>query len=279
MKRISRTHKERKLIATKRILLAIIIVMVIAIVAICVVGLDTSTTSFKSIESKQKSNICVLVESGHGGISNGIYLTSGKQSPEWADGLKIYEGYSCKLLATNLVASLLDADIDAFLLNSEPYDYSNIARAEKVNNWLRLDNRIILVSIHHNAQNVPHGKNIYIDKQGLRGYMSVEDGGATGIEIFTSVGKTKSDLIADYIYVELKNEFPELKFRCDWSDGDADKEANFTVLTATNCPAVLIEFMFMTTYTDCIIIASKEYRRRFIQAITRALVNYNLVIK
>lgn len=235
---------------------------------------DGLETSFVHVNEKDKSNICVIVESGHGGINNNVYLTSGKQSPEWSDGLKIYEGYSCKMLATDLVGSLLDADIDAFLLNSEVYDYSNIVRAERVNTWLKLDSRIVFISLHHNAQ--PTDKADYTDKYGIKGYTK---GGATGIEIFTTKGKTKSDLIADYIYTELHNEFTDLKFRCDWSDKDADKEANFTVLSATNCPAVLIEFMFMTTYSDCKIIANKDYRKRYIEALTRAMKAYNQSIK
>lgn len=227
-------------------------------------------TSFVHVNNKPKSNICVIVESGHGGINNNVYLTLGKQSPEWSDGLKIYEGYSCKMLATDLVNSLLDADVDAFLLNSEVYDYSNIVRAERVNTWLKLDSRIVLISLHHNAQ--PTDKADYADKYGVKGYIN---NGATGVEIYTSKGKTKSDLIADYIYTELSQEFTDLKFRCDWSDGDADKEANFTVLTATHCPAVLIEWLFMTTYSDCKIIADKNYRKRYIEALTRAMVAYN----
>jgi N-acetylmuramoyl-L-alanine amidase len=235
---------------------------------------ESLQSSFVHVNNKPKSNICVIVESGHGGINNNVYLTSGKQSPEWSDGLKIYEGYSCKMLATDLVGSLLDADIDAFLLNSEVYDYSNIVRAERVNTWLKLDSRIVFISLHHNAQ--PTDKADYTDKYGVKGYIK---NGATGIEIFTTKSKTKSDLIADYIYTELHNEFTELKFRCDWSDKDADKEADFTVLASTNCPAVLIEWLFMTTYSDCKIIADKNYRKRYIEALTRAMKAYNQSLK
>jgi N-acetylmuramoyl-L-alanine amidase len=227
-------------------------------------------TSFVHLDKKPASNICVVVESGHGKILNNVYLTQGKQSPEWSDGLKIYEGYSCGMLATDLVSSLLYADIDAFLLNSEAYDYTNLVRAERVNSWLKLDNRIIFISLHHNAQ--PTDKADYTDNYGYKGYIK---GGASGIEIFTSVGQTKSDLIADYIYTELRNEFTDLKFRCDWADKDADKEANFTVLAASQSPAVLIEWLFMTTYSDCKIIANKDYRKRYVEALTRAMIYYN----
>lgn len=234
------------------------------------ISFNSFTTSFVHVNNKPKSNICVLVESGHSKIHNNTYLTQGKQSPEWPCGLKIYEGYSCGILAHELVSSLQQADIDAFVLNSEAYDYSNITRAERVNKWFGLDSRIVFISLHHNAQTTD--KADYTDQYGLKGYIN---GGATGIEIFTSIGKTKSDTIAAYIYTELFNEFPELRFRCDWSDGDADKEANFTVLASSYSPAVLIELLFMTTYSDCKLIANKNIRDRYIQAITRALVIYN----
>ena len=235
---------------------------------------DGLETSFVHVNEKPKCNICVLVESGHGKILNNVYLTSGKQSPEWADGLKIYEGYSCGLLANDLVSSLQKNDIDAFLLNSEAYDYTNLVRAERVNSWMKVDPRIIFISLHHNAQ--PTDKADYTDKYGIKGYLK---GGATGIEIFTSVGQTKSDLIATYIYTELSHEFTDVKFRCDWSDKDADKEANFTVLAASQSPAVLIELLFMTTYSDCLLIADENFRNRYIKALTRAMSAYNQSIK
>lgn len=228
-------------------------------------------TSFRHISDKTPCKINVGIDAGHGGILNNQYLTSGKQSPQWPDGLKIYEGYSNKLLASMLQTSLLENDIDAFMINSEAYDYTNLIRAERINTWLKLDNRIILLSLHHNAQPTDYAD--YTDKFGIKGYY--KNGGASGIEVFTSVGQTKSDLIADFIISEIQNEFPEITLRTDKKDGDKDKEANFTVLAASNSPAVLIEFMFMTTYTDCLIIADPAYRQRFVSAITRAYVKYN----
>ena len=63
--------------------------------------------------------------------------------------------------------------------------------------------------------------------------------------------------------------------RTDESDGDLDKEAPFTVLSKTNCLAVLVEWMFMTTYTDCEFIDSQNNQERYIKAITNAFVRYN----
>lgn len=65
--------------------------------------------------------------------------------------------------------------------------------------------------------------------------------GARGFSIYTTKGKTNSDIIAEIIMKQLMSDFPELKTRVDKSDGDLDKEENFTVLVKSNCPAVLIE--------------------------------------
>ncbi len=53
------------------------------------------------------------------------------------------------------------------------------------------------------------------------------------------------------------------------NDGDMDKEADFTILKKTDCPAVLTENMFMDTEKDCKFIMSEHGR----QLITKIHVN------
>ena len=78
---------------------------------------------------------------------------------------------------------------------------------------------------------------------------------ARGIEIWTSKGQTKSDEYATKIFIALRNEFEKdfsdfkLFWRTDMSDGDIDKEANFTELLSKH-PSVLLEFLFMNNKTD-----------------------------
>lgn len=78
---------------------------------------------------------------------------------------------------------------------------------------------------------------------------------ARGIEIWTSKGQTKSDEYATKIFIALRNEFEKdfsdfkLFWRADMSDGDIDKEANFTELLSKH-PSVLLEFLFMNNKTD-----------------------------
>lgn len=73
---------------------------------------------------------------------------------------------------------------------------------------------------------------------------------ATGIEVYTTIGETKSDKYATYAYKILGKYFPTVKFRTDYSDGDPDKEANFTVLMGKYYSAILIEFLFQDSIID-----------------------------
>lgn len=58
---------------------------------------------------------------------------------------------------------------------------------------------------------------------------------ATGLEIWTTKGQTKADILATKIGEQLQKDFPSIAFRKDMSDGDLDKEENFTVLAKLKC--------------------------------------------
>lgn len=70
---------------------------------------------------------------------------------------------------------------------------------------------------------------------------------AEGFEVFTTPGITKADPAATDLFNRYRKEFPELKQRTDFSDGDPDKEARFTVLQNTKAPAILFELEFIHT--------------------------------
>lgn len=76
---------------------------------------------------------------------------------------------------------------------------------------------------------------------------SAEVATAHGYEAFTSIGTTRSDAMATRLLGIYAKAFPALRLRADWTDGDPDKEAKFTVLTATRMPAVLLELEFIHT--------------------------------
>jgi N-acetylmuramoyl-L-alanine amidase len=52
------------------------------------------------------------------------------------------------------------------------------------------------------------------------------------------------------------------------------REANFAILVYSWCPAILIEYGFMTTYTDCQLIVSDYHRKQFNAAIVTGLKKY-----
>ena len=61
------------------------------------------------------------------------------------------------------------------------------------------------------------------------------------------------------------------KLRFDYSDGDADKEANFYILKNTTCPAVLIENFFMTNKKDYNYLMSEKGQNKIAKVIFDAI--------
>lgn len=241
-----------------------------ALILGAVTWFTTPGDTFTHVDYIPKSYRHVVIDAGHGSIEDGKYLTAGKQSPTWQDSLKIYEGYSNKLMALDLSYKLSLSHIDNTILNSSASDLTLLERSQKVTELFNIDSRLLLISLHHNAQIATNGD--YTDFEGLKGFTSTTTGGASGIEVYTSVGRTESDNFAEnYLMPNLKGYLNDLHFR---NNGKC-KEANFHILAKTPCLAVLIEFMFMTTYTDCLIIADPYYRDAFTTAITVAILNYN----
>lgn len=103
-----------------------------------------------------------------------------------------------------------------------------------------------------------YGKGIYVS---IHVNAAASDGkwhNATGWEIYTTPGKTKADILATCIYEAAKNNFTDVKLRTDFSDGDADKEANLYILKHTECPAVLTENFFQDNKKDVDYLLSDE---------------------
>ena len=96
-------------------------------------------------------------------------------------------------------------------------------------------------------------------------------GGGEGIEGFTSPGLTKSDKIAQVFLSDLENNFPEQKMRFDTSDGDLDKEAKFSILVRSNCPAFLLECAFMDNKKDYERLWSEQYIERMVSSLYKSI--------
>ena len=123
----------------------------------------------------------------------------------------------------------------------EDDDIALSIRAERVNAIIKEygAGSCVFLSIHNNAAGM-----------GDKWY------NVTGWEAWTTPGKNNSDKLASLLYEEV--ELQSIKTRKDTTDGDADKESNFTVLVKANCPAVISENMFMDSKKDVEFLNSKE---------------------
>jgi len=163
------------------------------------------------------SNYLWLLDPGHGGIdSDGNYTTGKKKMFDHGD-FKIYEGNTNRIITMILIKMLNQANIRRMVIPDWIEDTPLKTRVDLADEYYNNDRSCIFLSIHSNA------------------------GGGHGNEIFTSIGQTKSDKVAQIFCEMYKKMLPDMRFRSDAADGDDDKEAPFYVLRKTDCPALLVE--------------------------------------
>ena len=216
----------------------------------------------------------VVVDPGHGGLDpeTGEYQTHGKRythtdvDPEWT----FYEGEHNRRHSARLIRMLLDTTVDVYStvdqrqitqppsLDGSSFgwrDTSLTARIRYANSLhhqlARADKRVLLVSIHGNAIGSV-----------VRGPSQL----AKGLVVFTSRGATQSDRVAESI-TDAYAADPSLGMRVR-----RPKEANFKMLTATRCPAVLLEAGFFTNLADAQVMASEEGSEAIARGVFRGLV-------
>lgn len=191
----------------------------------------------------------ILLDSGHGAN------TPGKRSPdgEFREYLYVRE------VAQEAQRELVKMGIECELLVRESLDVSLGERVRRVNEYCKKygAKNVALVSIHVNAAG-----------DGSR-WMN-----GTGIEVWTSNGKTRSDELAQMFIEAAKNNHKGMKIRTDYSDGDGDKEAQFDVLAKTKCAAIITENGFMDNKADVEYLLSPEGKRAVVMTHVDAIINY-----
>lgn len=191
----------------------------------------------------------VLMDNGHG------ENTPGKRSP---DG-KFLEYLYTREVTQEVQRELVKMGIECELLVREFLDVPLSERARRVNEYCKKygAKNVVLLSIHVNAAG-----------DGSK-WMS-----GTGIEVWTSNGKTRSDELAQIFIESAKENHKGMKIRTDYSDGDADKEAQFAVLAKTKCAAILTENGFMDNKADVAYLLSPEGKRAVVMSHVEAVVKY-----
>jgi len=179
----------------------------------------------------------VCLDAGHGGNDVGALGPSGLKESEMA--LDVCE--RAKIMLSPYVEVVMTRSNDTFVNLTERADICN---AEKCD---------IFISYHFNAATSMV---------------------ANGWEIFTTKKDNNSDKLATCIGEAHTALFPTQNARQDWSDGDLDKEANFSVIRRANCPSVLMEGEFMHTALGEALINDPSNREKMARAIADGSLKY-----
>lgn len=193
----------------------------------------------------------ILIDNGHGTRQ----YTKGKRSPDGS----LIEGEYCRSIAARVVDELQAKGLTAFQLVKEDLDIDLSTRANRVNSYCNRygAGNVLLISIHCNAAG--------------NGSQWLE---ASGWEVWTTVGKTKSDQLATCLFEAAQANLQGFKMRSDRSDGDPDKEKNFTIIYKAKCPAVLTENLFQDNRGDVAFLLSPEGRKAIVKLHVDGIIDY-----
>ena len=204
---------------------------------------------------------------------------AGKRSPdgifeEWQYSREIVERLREELAKRE---DLVDVFVDIPSAEVPLPQQAELTRRVRYVNQLcahRHTERCIYVSIHVDAASSGEWKN------------------AGGWTAYTSPGRTRSDILATYLYEAAEKHLAgyaakmeegkkngqygsnQKPFRKDTTDGDPDKEANFYVLTRTKCAAVLTENLFMDNKSDVAFLQSEEGKNAIVALHKEAILRF-----
>ena len=172
----------------------------------------------------------VILDNGHG------VNTPGKRSPDSS----FFEWEWNRMFVKRLTPELEILGYKVFTIVTEDIDVGLSERANRANKIIAEygADKCIFLSIHCNAAGNGQWMN------------------ATGWSAWTTKGQNNSDKLAECLCDA--SEMVGIKLRKDLADGDKDYEKNFTVIYKTNCPAVLVENMFMDSKSDLAFLQSEE---------------------
>lgn len=202
----------------------------------------------KNEEIMIKTNdITVILDAGHG------INTPGKRSPILDDGRQLFEWKFNRELSIKLKNALENRGIRCIQANVGEEDPQLSKRAAHINEIYDCEKKngrkCIMISLHGNAA-------------GNGDWYS-----ARGWEVWSTVGTTKSDDLAQCFVHCFHDVMPNMKLR-------GHKEKDFTVIKKTNCPCVLTENFFYDNIEDCKFMLSEEGKNKIVELHVRAILDY-----
>lgn len=182
-----------------------------------------------------------LIDSGHGGMIAGKYVTAPYKMFDHGDGVPFYEGVFNRTIKKMLLKELRDAGIMSIDICPSALDLSLDLRVKAVNECHADYDDCLLISLHSNA------------------------GGGTGMEVFAHNNSSTSQEYGNSLSEILIASFPDVKFRK--GQGQLCKTTNFQMLRETTCPAILPEFMFFDNFDDYQKLIAWEFQSRYVKAL------------
>jgi N-acetylmuramoyl-L-alanine amidase len=194
----------------------------------------------------EKKETLWIFDAGHGGILAGEYMTPPEDGRyvEY-DDFTIYEGEVVRRLASYISSKAKKEGIKTLFIDTQMCLPLSL-RVDIANDIYLRYHKSVFVSLHSNM------------------------GKGNGVEIFTSIGKTKSDDYATGFMECFAEDFPYIKQRHDWSDGDCDKEADFYILKNTIMPAFLFELLFIDNYREAQLLKDDS----FLMAVSNTFIKF-----
>ncbi|MEX2593464.1 MAG: N-acetylmuramidase domain-containing protein [Anditalea sp.] len=216
--------------------------------------LKAAYNKFKTKVDQSSTGLIPIIDTGHGGMVEGQYVTTGRQY-RFSDDTVIYEGVINRLIGKLLAKKLEKAGIPFFHITLETEaDIDLMERVQQANTIYQVNPSSYLLSIHSNATS---------DNTKGKGNT------AKGFEVYTSVGQTKSDELATIASKWYKKLFPEFVFRENKTDAGEfeNKEAAYTVLTKTKCPAFLVRNLFYDNKKEAEFLLSEEGQKKIAECL------------
>jgi len=175
-------------------------------------------------------NVTIILDAGHG---------KGTPGKRWTFNNKtLYEWEYVRDLSKRIKTVCDQLQIKCIQANTDNTDPSLTARANNINKIVRQESELgrqcLMISLHGNAS---------------------ANHNASGWEVFTTVGTTKSDEFARIMCDEFKKIFPDKKLR-------GHKEKDYTVIYKCACPCVLTENFFYDNKDDFDLMMSEEGKQK-----------------